>query len=308
MAGRARTESGRVREGARSLALRGRLAFRPRFAVADFPDPPPGPLETVRAAGGLLVIDLECPGGPPAGEPMPPADGPMHERLARALAKIEPFTELDPRSLDEVAKFCRFERYEAKHQIIAYQDDSAEVFFIVSGKVRIVIHSFSGKEISYRDLGSGEMFGELAAIDGEQRSASVVAVTETLLIVMSAAAFRDAIRRHPSMAEAVLQRLTRLVRLYSQRLYEMRTLDVQSRIRAELLRLAQASLAEDNTATISPLPTSADIAARVNTRREAVSRELASLTRQGLIKRQEKSLMIRDFAGLNQLVESMLGE
>lgn len=232
----------------------------------------------------------------------------MQERLARALSKIEPFTELDGRSLEQVAQSCRFERYEAKHRIIAYQDDSAEVFFIVSGKVRVVIHSFSGKEISYRDLESGEMFGELAAIDGEQRSASVVAVAETLLIVMSAAAFREAIRHHPSMAEAVLQRLTRLVRLYSQRLYEMRTLDVQSRIRAELLRLAEDSLAEDNTATISPLPTSADIAARVNTRREAVSRELASLTRRGFIQRQEKSLMIRDFAGLNQLVESMLGE
>jgi CRP-like cAMP-binding protein len=110
------------------------------------------------------------------------------------------------------------------------------------------------------------------------------------------------------VAEAVLQRLTGLVRLYSQRLYEMRTLDVQSRIRAELVRLAEDSLSGDNTATISPLPTSADIAARVNTRREAVSRELASLTRQGFIERRQKSLMIRDFAGLNQLVEAVLGE
>jgi CRP-like cAMP-binding protein len=129
-----------------------------------------------------------------------------------------------------------------------------------------------------------------------------------LLVAMSETAFREAIKTHPTVAEAVLQRLTRLVRLYSQRLYEMRTLDVQSRIRAELLRLAEDTLGEDNTATISPLPTSADIAARVNTRREAVSRELASLTRRGLIERQQKSLMIRDFAGLNQLVESILGE
>jgi CRP-like cAMP-binding protein len=136
----------------------------------------------------------------------------------------------------------------------------------------------------------------------------VVAVTETLLVAMPETAFREAIRTHPTVAEAVLQRLTGLVRLYSQRLYEMRTLDVQSRIRAELVRLAEDSLSGDNTATISPLPTSADIAARVNTRREAVSRELASLTRQGFIERRQKSLMIRDFAGLNQLVEAVLGE
>ncbi|MEE9533585.1 MAG: Crp/Fnr family transcriptional regulator [Acidimicrobiia bacterium] len=232
----------------------------------------------------------------------------MYDRLTRALAKIEPFTGLDGESLAEVASSCHFERFDAKRQIIAYQDDSGNVFFIVSGTVRVVIHSLSGKEISYRDLEGGEMFGELAAIDGEQRSASVVAVTETLLVAMPESAFREAIKIHPTVAEAVLQRLTRLVRLYSQRLYEMRTLDVQSRIRAELVRLAEDSLAEDNTATISPLPTSADIAARVNTRREAVSRELASLTRRCLIERRQKSLMIRDFAGLNQLVESMLGE
>ncbi len=232
----------------------------------------------------------------------------MHDRLARALSKMEPFTGLDGQSLTDVAGSCRFERFEAKRQIIAYQDDSADVFFVVSGVVRVVIHSLSGKEISYRDLGGGEMFGELAAIDGEQRSASVVAVTETLLVAMPETAFRAAITNHPTVADAVLHRLTRLVRLYSQRLYEMRTLDVQSRIRAELLRLSEDTLGEDNTATISPLPTSADIAARVNTRREAVSRELASLTRRGLIKRHRRSLMIRDFAGLSQLVESMLGE
>jgi CRP-like cAMP-binding protein len=232
----------------------------------------------------------------------------MHDRLTRTLVKIEPFTGLDGQSLTGVAGSCRFERFEAKRQIIAYQDDSADVFFIVSGTVRVVIHSLSGKEISYRDLEGGEMFGELAAIDGEQRSASVVAVTETLLVAMPETAFREAIRTHPTVAEAVLQRLTGLVRLYSQRLYEMRTLDVQSRIRAELVRLAEDSLSGDNTATISPLPTSADIAARVNTRREAVSRELASLTRQGFIERRQKSLMIRDFAGLNQLVEAVLGE
>jgi CRP/FNR family cyclic AMP-dependent transcriptional regulator len=232
----------------------------------------------------------------------------MHDRLARALSRIAPFTGLDDASLEVVAISCRFERYEAKRQIIAYQDDSADVFFIVSGTVRVVIHSLSGKEISYRELEAGEMFGELAAIDGKQRSASVIAVAETLLVAMPEAAFRDAIRNHPPVAEAVLQRLTRLVRLYSQRLYEMRTLDVQSRIRAELVRLAEDSLGEDNTATIAPLPTSADIAARVNTRREAVSRELASLTRRGLIKRHQKTLVIRDFAGLNRLVESELGE
>ncbi len=69
----------------------------------------------------------------------------MHARLVRALSSIEPFTGLDRSSLEEVSQSCRFERFEARRQVIAYQDDSAEVSFIISGKVRVVIHSCEGK-------------------------------------------------------------------------------------------------------------------------------------------------------------------
>jgi CRP-like cAMP-binding protein len=232
----------------------------------------------------------------------------MHDRLALALAKIEPFTALSEQSLAELAGECRFLRVEPRRQIIGYQDETAEVFFIVSGKVRVVIHSLQGKEITYRDLEGGEMFGELAAIDGAQRSASVVAVAETVVVAMPQETFREAMRRHPLAAEAVLQRLTGLVRLYSQRLYELRTLDVPSRIRAELIRMAEESLGDDNTAVISPVPSNAVIANRVNTRREAVSRELAHLSRSGVIERHDQGITIRDFAGLTSMVESVLGE
>ena len=232
----------------------------------------------------------------------------MHERLSLALAKIEPFTALPREALLELAAHCRFVRVEPRRQIIGYQDDSADVFFIVSGKVRVVIHSLQGKEITYRDLESGEMFGELAAIDGEQRSASVIAVAETLVVAMPQEAFRIAVTTYPALAEAVMRRLTGLVRLYSQRLYELRTLDVPGRIRAELVRMAEDSVGEDNTAVISPVPTNAVIANRVNTRREAVSRELTNLSRRGVIERHSEALMIRDFAGLADMVESVLGE
>jgi len=232
----------------------------------------------------------------------------MRDRLVRVLSQTEPFTMLDGDALERLAAQCRFVRFEAKQQIIGYQEDSADVFFVVSGTVRVVIHSMLGREITYRDLEKGELFGELAAIDGEQRSASVVAVTDTVLVAMPAQAFRAALREHPDAADAVMKRLTHLVRLYSQRLYELRTLDVQSRVRAELVRMAQDLVGEDNTAVISPLPTHSSIANRVCTRREAVSRELARLARRGLVVRRDKALEIRDYARLVDMVESVLGE
>ena len=65
------------------------------------------------------------------------------------------------------------------HQIIlGYQDDSREVFFVVRGQVRVTFFSECGREVSFRDLPAGEMFGELSAIDGLPRSCTVVALTE----------------------------------------------------------------------------------------------------------------------------------
>jgi CRP-like cAMP-binding protein len=120
--------------------------------------------------------------------------------------------------------------------------------------------------------------------------------------------FRQALRAQPVASENVLQHLTCLVRLYSKRLYELRTLDVSSRVRAELLRLAIPDKGESNTAIIDPMPTHSTIANRVLTRREAVARELSSLARHGFIERNAKALCIRDLSALEAMVDRSLGE
>jgi CRP/FNR family cyclic AMP-dependent transcriptional regulator len=232
----------------------------------------------------------------------------MNSRLAKVLGSLDPFKSLSEASLEALAVGCRFARFEPKQQIIGYLDESAEVFFIVSGSVRVVIDSPLGKEVSYRDLESGEMFGELSAIDGEQRAASVVSLSDTIVVGMPQENFRTAFRTHSSVAEAVLKRLTNIVRLYGQRMYEFRALDVKSRVRAELIRMAGQCVADDNTATISALPPHAVIANRVCARREAVSRELADLARRGLVERNRNSLKIRDFRRLTEMLNAVLGE
>jgi CRP/FNR family cyclic AMP-dependent transcriptional regulator len=231
-----------------------------------------------------------------------------HRRIAKALSTIKPWTSLSGDALTDISKKCRFAGYERGRQIIGYLEETMDVFFVVSGTVRVSIHSMLGKEISYREMGPGSMFGELAAIDGEQRSASVMAHTDAVLVAMPQAVFRQALRVQPVASEDVLQHLTCLVRLYSRRLYELRALDVSSRVRAELLRLAIPSEEENNTATIDPAPTHSTIANRVLTRREAVARELSSLARRGLIERNAKALFIRDISALKAMVDRSLGE
>ena len=135
-----------------------------------------------------------------------------------------------------------------------------------------------------------------------------MSLTDTLVVSLPQEIFRTAFRTHPSVAEAVLKRLTNTVRMYGQRMYEFRVLDVKSRVHAELIRMAEQGVADDNTATISSLPPHEEIANRVCARREAVSRELADLARRGLVERSRNSLKIHDFSRLTAMVNSVLGE
>ncbi len=114
-------------------------------------------------------------------------------------------------------------------------------------------------------------------------------------------------RTHPEVSATVLKDLTCQVRALSERVFEFSALAVRNRIHAELLRLAHADPALGKTAVISPAPTHADIASRISTHREAVSRELSALSREGLIERCGQELVIRDLDRLARMVEEVLG-
>jgi CRP-like cAMP-binding protein len=172
----------------------------------------------------------------------------------------------------------------------------------------VTIFSRSGKEVSFRDLGPGQLFGDLSAIDGRPRSASVVTLSEALIVSMPAEAFWEMLRDHPDVSAGMLKELAGLVRRLSDRVVEFSTLGVKNRIHAELLRLAREHMRDENSAAINPAPTHGEIASRVSTHREAVTRELNHLTQIGLIERRRGSLTVLDVGRLARLVEDVHGE
>jgi CRP-like cAMP-binding protein len=103
------------------------------------------------------------------------------ERMARltgtstdfSLAGIAILARLSREALEDVQRRCSFGRYEPGESIVEYLDQTDEVFFIIGGEVRVTIYSQAGKAVSFRELGSGEVFGEYPAIDrGPRRQAS----------------------------------------------------------------------------------------------------------------------------------------
>ena len=225
-----------------------------------------------------------------------------------SLAGIAILARLSPHALEALQRRCAFRRYEPGESIVDYLDRTDEVFFIILGEVRVTIYSLAGKVVSFRELGPGEVFGEYPAIDRGPRSASVEARTPCLVGTLPGSAFRELIESEPVVALAMLPQLVTKIRALTARVYEFSTLAVSNRIQAELLRLASLGAKEGQGARIAPVPTHTEIAARVSTHREAVTRELTQLVRIGLIEREKNALVVTDLERLAEMVHAATGE
>ncbi len=228
--------------------------------------------------------------------------------IRRTLTGVGIFAGLSPGTIEIVGGYCAWRGYELGEVIVDYLDPSNDVFFVVAGEVCVTIHSATGKAVSFRSLGAGTIFGEYAAIDGECRSASVEARGKCLIASMPAKTFRKLLETEPAVAQALIRELVRNVRTLTKRVYEFSTLAVNNRIQAELLRLANLGPRKGNSAILDPMPTHAEIASRVSTHREAVSRELSRLSRLGIVERQNGKLVIWDIERLSEMLHEMTGE
>jgi CRP/FNR family transcriptional regulator, cyclic AMP receptor protein len=214
------------------------------------------------------------------------------------LAAVDLLQGLPPQDLEQVARHVRTRSWPAGHTFVNYRDDSHDVYFVLSGRVRVTAYSEAGREVSFRDLEPGTSFGELAAIDRKPRSANVIALTDAVVGSVTAGEFMDLVRRYPPVAEATLRKVVTLVRALTQRVYEFAE-PVPVRICNELIRLAEEHSADGGrTARLRPPPKHADIAARLNIHREAVSRLMSQLARLGIVGRASGELVVRDIARL----------
>src|SRR5262245_37457141 len=223
---------------------------------------------------------------------------------ARTLRWVEGFKDLQPEEIRRISSMCRWKWFKPNQRIFLQNDPSHDVFFIVQGAVRITSYSVMGKEVSFRDLRTGECFGDLAAVDGLPRSATAIAVSDAYLASMSADSYWRTMMTHPTIAAACLKRLAGLVRALSDRVLEYTLLPVPARVALELLRLAQRQLQENGSAKIDPAPTHAEIASRVATHREAVTRELRHLANSGIVVQKGRKIVIADVAALRAILGS----
>ncbi|MCE3266245.1 MAG: transcriptional regulator, Crp/Fnr family [Solirubrobacterales bacterium] len=200
------------------------------------------------------------------------------------LRKVPLFTELSDGELNRISQVA-IPRSFPRDTRVFHEGDAGDACYIVrTGSCRVTREHPDGRAITLANLGPGAIFGELAMLDGEARSASVEATEDTELLALPASDMRFLIREHPGMAEKLVVALTRRLREANERIARQSFQTVPSRVAGVLDQL----LAEDRVAPsmrdgVTIRLRQSDLAQLAGTSRESVSRFLATLERAGVV-------------------------
>jgi CRP-like cAMP-binding protein len=175
--------------------------------------------------------------------------------------------------------------------VILFEDDPGDALFVVvTGQVKVVLVGEDGREVILAVLGQGDFFGEMSLIDDEPRSAHVIAMDDSSLLVLRREDFQAALEDHPRIALGLLRAMSRRLRRADDKIGALVLLDVLGRVARLLLDFADEG---DGTA-ITRRITHHTIAQMIGSSRETVSRTMRELVERGLIAVEGKAIIIKN--------------
>ena len=225
------------------------------------------------------------------------------QKSFETLEKIALFRSLERAERETFERRCHWRHAHPKEWLLEQNEVGSDIFFLSTGVVRVLITPSPDREVILGDIEAGGYFGEMSAIDGQPRSAGILAITDATIARMPATVFKEIIHKHPDVAWQLLQQLVTRIRTLDQRVNEFSSMHVKNRIWAELLRRSRPDPADPRRALVSPPPVHSDIAARVSTRREMVARELKALERAGLLSKRRGAFVLNNVPELMHKLE-----
>lgn len=225
------------------------------------------------------------------------------EETITLLQGVSVFSTLADDDLAQVAAVTVPRSFKAGEQVFREGDTSDTCYLVRTGHVRAVREHAGGRSLTLATLGPGEIFGELAIFDEEQRSATVEALEETEVVAILAGDMRRLLREHPDIAVKLLAALSRRLRETNERLTRQSFQTVQSRVAtvlAELVGAARSEGAGERDVLITA--TQADLSQLAGSSRESASRFLAVLERAGIITQGRGKLTVHEPAALERYV------
>ena len=216
----------------------------------------------------------------------------------RHLLRRSPlFSSLGDNEADAILARANVGRYAAGQEIFAKGDPGDSMMAILRGRVQISTPSPDGRQIVLMIMHDGDVFGEIALLDGKERTADAIALSDSELLIVPRGPFLELLEHRPDIAAGLLTVLCDRLRRNSERVEDLAFLDLETRIAKTLLRLASEAGAEGKA---SP---SFRIAVKVSQRalgelvggsREAVNKVLHKWKSSGIIEIERGSILICD--------------
>lgn len=217
-------------------------------------------------------------------------------RTAEFLATVPLLSRIEPPELQRLADLTR-ERHFAKGSVVIFRGDPGDALYIVQkGTVKVVLTGEDGRDVILGVLGVGEHFGELSLIDEQPRSAHVIAMEDTVLVVLRREDFRRRVETSPTIAWSLLVELSRRLRAADGKIGGLVLLDVPGRVARLLLDMA----AESGGDTVKKPVTHQTIAQMIGASRESVSRAMSEFQETGLVRVEHRTISVADRAGLER--------
>ena len=213
------------------------------------------------------------------------------------LKSVNIFSDLSDSELKSIQELCKTRKYPKNSMIILEEEMGDVVFIVMSGTVKITRVNDEGKEVILAMLGSGEVFGEMAILDGESRSANALSQENCEVITINREDFLNLLKTNNKVSLNLMTEFAIRLRKSDQQIEALSLDDAEHRIGVSILNLAEElGVIRQGVVTVDNLPYQQDIANMAGTSRETVSRVMKIFEDRGLITKTGHKLSIPDYA------------
>ena len=228
--------------------------------------------------------------------------GSTYEEKRQIFERHFLFGRLSPEEIDKLLQYARVERYPAGEEIFAKGSPGQSMMVVLRGTAKMSSVSLDGKEIVFNIMHPGESFGEIAILDGKERSADAVAMSNCELLVVNRRDFLPMLEKHTDICMTLLVILCQRLRQTSEQVEDILFRDLEARIAKNLLHLAETSgLVSKEGLSVDLHLSQRELGNIAGGSRESVNKHLQAWHRAGWIDLSKGSIVIRDIAAIERL-------
>jgi CRP-like cAMP-binding protein len=218
------------------------------------------------------------------------------------LRKHPFFCDLDPEALDQLCRYAKHTTLKRGATIFSKGDPGNSLFAVISGTVKMSVSSADGRSAIFNLIGAGEIFGEIALLDGLGRSADVTANTNCEVFIIDRREFIPFVRSQPALAMKFIELLCTRLRRTSDQVEQIILQNLAGRLASALIRLTEKHKLAPGGRTIAI--TQQEISEMVGMTRESINKQLRVWATRNWVRLEHGAIVVLDAGPLQALAEA----